>query len=461
MQPADAPPCVEGTTALTRAKLEGDKLVDAKEIFEAKAWNDAPGHFGARIAFDGQGHLFMSVGDKMAGLFPRRPDGAMDPNLEGHPAQKLDNHQGKILRLNDDGTVPQDNPFVGRAGAAAGNLELWATAIRRASCFDRATGTLWETEHGPQGGDELNVIEKGKNYGWPVIGYGANYTLGTEIHASRNKEGMEQPKAFFVPSIGISGLMMYTGDKFPNWKGNAVHRRHGRQLPAARALLGQRQRRRRIASRCCRASTASATCARARTASSTSPPTIRPRSAEQHRSARAEQANSPDASREKLVSQSLRSPHSRRAQRHRLDAQSACDRACLTGYVDSYFAALVRERREQAAAGRAGAHHRERRREETRRHVLGGAAEAVYRFDIVNTERGDTGTQTVIRNADGSKTMHMVRLKVLNGAITEIETIKSQSGRGRPALGSRSPDRGVAGSARYRFARPSAIRTTT
>jgi len=88
------------------------------------------------------------------------------------------------------------------------------------SRFDRATGTLWETEHGPQGGDELNVIEKGKNYGWPVIGYGANYTLGTEIHAARNKEGMEQPKAFFVPSIGISGLMLYTGDKFPNWKGN-------------------------------------------------------------------------------------------------------------------------------------------------------------------------------------------------------------------------------------------------
>jgi glucose/arabinose dehydrogenase len=217
--PAGAPPCVEGTTALTRAKLQGDRLVDAKEIFEAKAWNDAPGHFGARIAFDGQGHLFLSVGDKMAGLFPRTANGAMDPNLEGHPAQRLDNHQGKILRLNDDGTVPQDNPFVGRAGALP---EIWSMGHRNPQglFFDRATGTLWETEHGPQGGDELNVVEKGKNYGWPVIGYGANYTLGTEIHASRNKEGMEQPKAFFVPSIGISGLMMYTGDRFPNWRGN-------------------------------------------------------------------------------------------------------------------------------------------------------------------------------------------------------------------------------------------------
>ena len=143
----------------------------------------------------------------------------MDPNLEGHPSQRLDNHQGKILRLNDDGTVPQDNPFVGRAGALP---EIWSMGHRNPQglYFDRATGTLWETEHGPQGGDELNVIEKGKNYGWPVIGYGANYTLGTEIHAARNKEGMEQPKAFFVPSIGISGLMMYTGDQFPNWKGN-------------------------------------------------------------------------------------------------------------------------------------------------------------------------------------------------------------------------------------------------
>nr|AXL06006.1 hypothetical protein CBC38_05775 [uncultured bacterium] len=123
---------MEGTTALTRAKLQGDRLVDAKEIFEAKAWNNAPGHFGARIAFDGQGHLFMSVGDRMAGLFPRTADGGMDPNLEGHPAQRLDNHQGKILRLNDDGTVPNDNPFVGRA-ARCRKSGATATGTRRAS----------------------------------------------------------------------------------------------------------------------------------------------------------------------------------------------------------------------------------------------------------------------------------------------------------------------------------------
>jgi aldose sugar dehydrogenase len=210
----------EGTTALSVARLDNDKLVDVKEIFEAKAWNNAPGHFGARIAFDGNGHLFMSVGDRMAGLFPRTPTGEMDPNLEGHPAQNLGSHQGKILRLNLDGSVPSDNPFVGRAGALP---EIWSYGHRNPQglAFDPATGTLWETEHGPQGGDEINVIQKGANYGWPVIGYGANYTLGTEIHKDRYKAGMEQPKAFWVPSIGISGLAIYAGDKFPNWKGNA------------------------------------------------------------------------------------------------------------------------------------------------------------------------------------------------------------------------------------------------
>jgi glucose/arabinose dehydrogenase len=210
----------KGTTALSRAKLENDKLVDVKEIFEAKAWNDAPGHFGARIALDKQGHLFMSVGDRMAGLFPPRPEGGMDPNLEGHPAQHLDNHQGKIIRLNDDGSVPKDNPFVGQAGALP---EIWSYGHRNPQglAINPDTGALWETEHGPQGGDELNLIEKGKNYGWPVIGYGVNYTVGTEIHKTRYHEGMEQPRAFFVPSIAIAGLAFYNGDKFPNWKGNA------------------------------------------------------------------------------------------------------------------------------------------------------------------------------------------------------------------------------------------------
>jgi len=205
-----------GTTGLSRARFENDRLSNVEEIFEAVAWNDRPGHFGARIAFDNDGYLFMSVGDRMAGLGPN----GFDPDLEGHPAQDLSNHQGTIVRLNDDGSVPDDNPFVGRAGALP---EIWSYGHRNPQglAVHPETGQLWADEHGPQGGDELNVIRRGANYGWPVIGYGANYVSGTEIHASRNREGMEQPAAFWVPSIGISGLSFYQGDEFPNWNGNA------------------------------------------------------------------------------------------------------------------------------------------------------------------------------------------------------------------------------------------------
>jgi glucose/arabinose dehydrogenase len=206
----------EGTTALSRARFENDRLVDVREIFEANAWNDRPGHFGARIAFDRNGYLFMSIGDRMHGLSAQ----GMDPDLEGHPAQNLASHQGKTIRLHDDGRVPSDNPFVGQAGKLP---EIWSYGHRNPQglAVHPETGELWATEHGPQGGDELNVIRKGANYGWPVIGYGANYIVGTEIHKSRYRDGMEQPQAYWVPSIGISGLMFYTGAAFPNWQGNA------------------------------------------------------------------------------------------------------------------------------------------------------------------------------------------------------------------------------------------------
>jgi glucose/arabinose dehydrogenase len=205
-----------GTTALSRARFVDDRLEDVEEIFEAVAWATTPGHFGARIAFDGDGYLFMSVGDRMAGFEP----GGFTKDLAGHPAQDLSNHQGTIVRLHDDGSIPEDNPFVGQAGALP---EIWTYGHRNPQglAFDPETGNLWETEHGPQGGDELNVILPGRNYGWPVIGYGANYTVGTEIHLSRYHEGMQQPAAFWVPSIGASGLAIYHGDAFPNWRGNA------------------------------------------------------------------------------------------------------------------------------------------------------------------------------------------------------------------------------------------------
>jgi aldose sugar dehydrogenase len=209
----------EGTTGLSRARLENDRLVDVEEIFEAVAWSNTPGHFGARIAFDRDGYLFMSVGDRMAGLIGN-PQGMGGPELVNHPSQQLSSHQGKIIRLNDDGSVPDDNPFVGQSGALP---EIWSYGHRNPQglAVHPETGELWSSEHGPQGGDELNNIRRGANYGWPVIGYGVNYVLGTQIHADRYREGMEQPAAFWVPSIGISGLLFYTGDQFPNWKGNA------------------------------------------------------------------------------------------------------------------------------------------------------------------------------------------------------------------------------------------------
>jgi glucose/arabinose dehydrogenase len=204
-----------GTTALVRGRLRNDRLVDIEDIFEAKAWANTPGHFGARVAFDDDGHLFMSVGDRMAGFEP----GGFTKDVEGHPAQDPSNHQGTIIRLNDDGSVPEDNPFVGREGFLP---EIWSYGHRNPQglAFDPETGFLWETEHGPQGGDELNHILPGRHYGWPVIGYGANYNVGTEIHPARNREGMEQPAAFWVPSIATSGLAVYHGDAFENWEGN-------------------------------------------------------------------------------------------------------------------------------------------------------------------------------------------------------------------------------------------------
>jgi glucose/arabinose dehydrogenase len=206
-----------GTTALVRGRLSNDRIVDIEEIFEAAAWSDTPGHFGARIAFDDQGHLFMSVGDRMAGFEPN----GFTSDVEGHPAQDPSDHRGTIVRLNLDGSVPDDNPFVDRDGFLP---EIWSYGHRNPQglVFDTETGQLWSTEHGPQGGDELNAILPGRNYGWPVIGYGANYRVGTEIHSARNRAGMEQPAAFWVPSIAVSGLAIYRDDDFEPWEGNLL-----------------------------------------------------------------------------------------------------------------------------------------------------------------------------------------------------------------------------------------------
>lgn len=196
------------TTAVVRGRFENDRLTNVEEIFEAVS--RGRGHYGSRIAFDGNGHVFITVGDRQA-----PPQG----DLEAHPAQDLSNHHGTVNRLHDDGRVPADNPFVNRAGARP---EIWSYGHRNPQglAIHPETGDVWANEHGPQGGDELNLIKPGLNYGWPVIGYGVNYRSGSAIHEGTHREGMEQPVHVWVPSIATSGLMIYTGDRFPGWRGN-------------------------------------------------------------------------------------------------------------------------------------------------------------------------------------------------------------------------------------------------
>ncbi len=196
------------TTAVVRGRFENDRLVNVETILEARAWSEGEGHFGSRLAFDGAGYLYVTIGDRQ--VYPK--------DLEGHPAQDLSTHHGKVLRLHDDGRVPADNPFVGRQGALP---EIWSYGHRNQQglAID-GDGTVWATEHGPQGGDELNLIERGKNYGWPVVGFGVMYRTGAAIHPGTMREGMEPPVHVWIPSIAASGLMRYRGDAFPLWRGS-------------------------------------------------------------------------------------------------------------------------------------------------------------------------------------------------------------------------------------------------
>ncbi len=216
------------TTAVIRGRFENDRLSNVEEIFQAES--RGRGHYGSRLAFDGNGYLFITVGDRQA-----PPEG----NLEAHPAQDVSNHHGTINRIHDDGRVPTDNPFVGRPGARP---EIWSYGHRNPQglAIHPETGDVWANEHGPQGGDELNLIRPGLNYGWPVVGYGVNYRSGLAIHEGTQREGMESPVHFWVPSIATSGLMVYTGDQFPRWKGNLfVGGMSGEQL-ARLTVEGQR-----------------------------------------------------------------------------------------------------------------------------------------------------------------------------------------------------------------------------
>jgi len=190
-------------TELARGRFTGTALEDVEVLFRQSPKGNTGRHFGGRVVFDRAGYLYLTLGDR--GEMPR--------------AQKPDDHAGSVIRLHDDGRVPRDNPFVGKPGwkpekYTIGNRNLQGAALHP------ATGVLWTHEHGPQGGDEVNVIRAGVNYGWPVITYGVNYGTGTKIGEGTEKPGMAQPLYYWVPSIAPSGMAFYTGDRFPRWRGD-------------------------------------------------------------------------------------------------------------------------------------------------------------------------------------------------------------------------------------------------
>ena len=192
-------------TALLRARIRDGRLVDQERLFSMSPKSRRGFHLGGRIVFDGKGHVFLTLGDR--GEMPR--------------AQAPRDHAGSVIRLHDDGRVPADNPYVGQADQlpevySRGNRNMQGAALHP------STGELWTHEHGPQGGDELNIIRPGRNYGWPTITYGVNYGTGTKIGEGTAREGLEQPLHVWIPSIGISGMAFYTADAIPRWKGSLL-----------------------------------------------------------------------------------------------------------------------------------------------------------------------------------------------------------------------------------------------
>ncbi|WP_031428608.1 PQQ-dependent sugar dehydrogenase [Flavimarina sp. Hel_I_48] len=194
-----------GHTALMKATLNGDALTDQKVLYKATPNTTKGQHWGSRIVFDADGHVFFTVGER----------GERDVN-----PQDITRDGGKVYRLNLDGSIPKDNPFVGQPNAKEA---IWSYGHRNPQGMDvnPTTGDIWVHEHGPRGGDEINVIKKGANYGWPLITYGINYS-GTEITDQREKEGMEQPLYYWLPSIAPSGMAFVTGDQYPELKGNLL-----------------------------------------------------------------------------------------------------------------------------------------------------------------------------------------------------------------------------------------------
>ena len=190
-------------TEVARGRLAGNRLENVQVIFRQQPKGSTERHFGSRLVFDREGYLYITLGDR----------GEMER------AQKPDDHAGSVIRMHDDGRVPKDNPFVGRPGWKPEKYTLGNRNLQGAALHPQ-TGLLWTHEHGPQGGDEINVIRAGVNYGWPVITYGVNYGTGTKIGEGTHQPGMAQPLYYWVPSIAPSGMAFYTGDRFPRWRGN-------------------------------------------------------------------------------------------------------------------------------------------------------------------------------------------------------------------------------------------------
>lgn len=207
------------STAVARGRLVDNRLADVSVIFRQSEKSTDGSHFGSRLAFGPDGLLYVGLGDR-----GRRDD-----------AQQLDSSHGKILRMDRNGQAPADNPFVATAGAVP---QIWTLGHRNVQglAFD-SEGTLWATEHGPQGGDELNVIRKGRNYGWPTITYGSEYTTSARIGEGTAKAGMEQPIAWWGPTSNApSGLVVLTSDRYPEWRGHLF----AGTLQGGRAVLRMR-----------------------------------------------------------------------------------------------------------------------------------------------------------------------------------------------------------------------------
>ncbi|EAR01056.1 PQQ-dependent sugar dehydrogenase [Maribacter sp. HTCC2170] len=194
-----------GHTALMRAKLNGNSLTDNELLYKAGPNTTKGQHFGSRIAFDDAGYLYFTIGER----------GARDVN-----PQDITKDGGKVYRLNDDGSIPSDNPFVGTENA---KTAIFSYGHRNPQGLIKhpETGKIWDHEHGPKGGDEINIIEKGANYGWPLITYGINYS-GTPITDKTEMEGMNQPIHYWVPSIAPSGMAFLTSDKYGDWQGSLL-----------------------------------------------------------------------------------------------------------------------------------------------------------------------------------------------------------------------------------------------